>query len=68
MSLSTSEAELEKQLEQADSDYQEVNRELSILRAEVRDLETEYVCCRLKMDKAKEELRRFRLTYPKLCK
>lgn len=68
MSPITSEKTLEEELVEAKIGYQESCDKLNFLRKELSVLETEYVERRLIVDRITEELRRFRLAYPKYCK
>lgn len=68
MSPTTSEDELETFLKDKEDALNDLKLKISIIRKELLDVESEYVDARLQFDKIKEELRRFRLMYPKLCK
>jgi hypothetical protein len=68
MSPSTTEAVLEEQLKLAEESLIETQTKMKLLRNEMNKVETQLVEDRMKRDNIVEELRRFRLAYPSICR
>jgi len=63
-----SEKDIEDNISFAQNEFKLVNSKLTSLRNETINIESQYVEWRIKIDNLNEELRIFRLKYPKLCK
>lgn len=68
MSPTTSEDELEAILEDKEEILKFVQLKIQSIKKKLTDAEEDFVSARLELDKVKEELRKFRLMYPSLCK
>jgi len=68
MSPTTSEDELEVVLKDKEYALNVAKLRIQLIRKELSAAEDEYISMRLQLDEIKEEIRRFRLMYPKLCK
>lgn len=62
------EAALEEQINSLQEDISHIQSKLKLLRQEVVAVETELVANKIECDNLREELRRFRLMYPSICK
>lgn len=68
MAPTTSEEELEKELQNQEEQLQFARMKMAGLRKEILNAEEDLLRANMEVSRLKEELRRFRLTYPSLCK
>jgi len=68
MTPTTTEEKLEEELTEYKADLEDVRSKLDSLKKDVRKLNNKMVKYKLLCEQKEEELRRFRLMFPNICK